>query len=176
MRYNLTPRLLILIAATAAITATTVASAQTGTGPGDSRSALADRLASAKDKLDKTANALVAVEDAIDLARADVDRIGAELAAGRDPKSVTRELMQVSTRVDQSQKKLTEVVRDLSNLGDAFKKIQIAARTLKSGVIAREAALGLRRVRTLQTEAKIVQVKIEKVNVAIQALLTKASG
>ncbi len=176
MRYNLTPRLLVLIAATAALTATTVAPAQTGTGPGDSRSRLAARLASAQDKLNKTATELVAVEDAIDVAQTDVDRIADELAAGRDPKSVTEELMQVAARVDGSQKKLTEVVRNLAGLSDEFTKIQIAARTLKSGMIARQAGIGLRRVQTLQTSAKIDQVKIDKVNVAIESLLDKANG
>ena len=176
MRYKLTPSLLILIAATAALTATTITSAQTGTGVGDSRSALVDRLASANAKLDATGTTLSAVEDAIDQARVDVDRIAAELAAGRDPKSVTRELKQVRARVDQSQKQLTKVVSDLTGLGDEFTKIQIAARTLKSGMIARQAAAGLSRVRTLQSEAKIDQDKIDKVNLAIKEVLAKANG
>ncbi len=176
MRYDLTPRLLILLAATAALTATSVSPAQTGTGARDSRSALADQLASARIKLDKTGTALVAVEDAIDSQLADVDRIADEFAAGRDPKSVIQELMQVRTGVDRSQKRLTIVVRDLVSLGDTFTKIQIAARTLKSGAIARQAALGLRRVRTLQTRAKIDQIKIEKLNQAIRTLLAKARG
>ena len=178
MKYHLSPRWLIVIAATAALTASNMSQARPAPGPdtSDSRSALADLLAAAQVRLDATAAKQVGVEDAIDKARDDVDRIAIELAKGRDPKSVIQELLQVRTRVDDAADALAEVIAELDTLQDVFMKIRIAASTLNTPAISHGASIGLSRVRTLQSRTKTDRAKIGKLNQDIQTLLTKAQG
>ncbi len=174
MQYHLTPRWLIVIAATTALTATSVSTAQPDAS--DGHSVLARELASAIGKLDKSANKLAAVEDAVDKARADVDNIANELEQGGNPKSVTAKLLAVRTRVNQSQMTLDVVAGVLATLEDTFKKIQLVALKRDAPKIASEAAGALQKVGALQTRAKTVQTKIEKVNQGIKKLLHKARG
>ncbi len=180
MRYDLTPRLLILIAATAALTATNVASTHAATAPAASIPTLAKQLVAAQEALAGTASKLAAVETVIDQARADVNRIAIELADGRDPRSVTQELQKVRVSVDGAENSLTGVVASLDSLSDTFTKIRRAARTLgrtlDKNSIAVEASLALRRVQTLQLRAKKNQSRVEKLNLDIKQLLVKANG
>jgi len=170
MQYHLTPRWLIVIAATTVLTATSVSKAQPDAS--DGHSVLARELASAIGKLDKSANKLAAVEDAVDNARSDVDNIANEFEQGGNP-TIRPKLLAVRTRVNQSQVTLDVVAGVLATLEDTFNKIQIAALEINAPKIASEAAGALEKVRAMQTQAKTVQTKIDKVNQSIKKLLRK---